>query len=483
MSMPEPSSAAAQGVTQPRLSAGRGHTAAVPIGQRWGEYLYFTSIVLAVVPFGAVHAIPLGLSAVVTCLVLVLSLGRAVTNPAIGRLIVQAAGVAALLTGWLLVQSLSAPDILPSHPAWRSVERDFGAIEPSISINPNATAWSLIDLATPFLSFVSALILFGNDTAAARLWRFLRLFGLGVTIFGLAQFLILPNTILFYEKWAYHGSLTATFVNRNSAATFLGLVALLWFGEFLGNMRRLAWRDLADRLSSFRWGGGDDLSHVLRAALATFLCLGALFLSTSRGGLIATTLGFSVVFVAMDGGAAAARPGALWRLLAGLGLLLMVFVLFGGLALQRLRVQGADEDRLCTYLSTVEAIRDNWLFGTGFGTFANIFPLYRDPSCAGIEGVWDRVHNSYLEAILGLGLIFAAPLIYCASRLVSTFRVGIATRRRQRHFAAVGLGVLALVASHALVDFSIQIHGVAMYWVAILAATAAIALGRSGRVM
>ncbi|KPL51901.1 hypothetical protein ABB55_06400 [Prosthecomicrobium hirschii] len=479
MSMPEPSSAAAQGVTQPRLSAGRGHTAAVPIGQRWGEYLYFTSIVLAVVPFGAVHAIPLGLSAVVTCLVLVLSLGRAVTNPAIGRLIVQAAGVAALLTGWLLVQSLSAPDILPSHPAWRSVERDFGAIEPSISINPNATAWSLIDLATPFLSFVSALILFGNDTAAARLWRFLRLFGLCVTIFGLAQFLILPNTILIFEKWTYQGSLTATFVNRNSAATFLGLVALLWFAEFLGAMRRLSWRDLAERLGAFRWGGEDGLATALRAALATFLSLGALFLSTSRGGFIATAIGFLVVFIQMSRGAPTDRASSRWHGLAGLGLILAVFALFGGLALQRLQVQGADDSRLCAYLSTLSAIRDNWLFGTGFGTFADIFPLYRDPACASIEGVWDRAHNSYLEATLGLGLGFVVLLVFVVGRLVSILRQGIASRRRNRHIVAGGFGALALVASHALVDFSIQIHGVAMYWVATMAVSTAIALGRS----
>ena len=37
----------------------------------------------------------------------------------------------------------------------------------------------------------------------------------------------------------------------------------------------------------------------------------------------------------------------------------------------------------------VRAIRENWLLGTGYGTFDRVFPMYRDPAC-GIHGAWLR---------------------------------------------------------------------------------------------
>jgi len=453
---------------------------AVPVGQRLLEGLFCASLVIAVVPFGAVHTVPLGLSALCTCLVLVLSLGRPVPNPAVGRLVLDAALVAAALVGLLVLQRLSAPGLLAAHPAWDRLSRDFGVIRPTISINAEATAWSLAPLVAPILSFMAALIVFGTDRAAIRLARFLRVFGLAVVVFGLAQFLILPHTILIFEKWTYLNSLTATFVNRNSAATFLGLVALMWFGEFLGTTRKLDWVDLAERTCSFQWRGNDAVADTLRTAGATMLSLVALFLSASRGGLIATAIGFLVVFAVMGAKTQnrVVRPN--WRSIVGYGSIVTVFILFGGLALQRLNEHGADDSRFCTYWSTMSAIGDNWLFGTGFGTFADIFPLYRDIACAGIEGVWDRAHNSYLEATLGLGVSFLLILPIVAWRLVSMFRRGIERRHRQRHLVATGLGALVLVATHAGVDFSIQIHGVAMYAVAILAMASVVALGRGG---
>ncbi|MBT9288476.1 O-antigen ligase family protein [Prosthecodimorpha staleyi] len=478
MTRPVPASAGARCVAAAQAGPRPAAAPAVAAGQRLLEWLFFASVILAVMPFGAVHTVPLGLSALCTCLILVLSLGRPVSNPAVGRLLLDAALVAAVLVGLLVLQRIPAQSLLAVDPAGNRLSQDFGVVRPTISINSEATAWSLVPLVAPILSFVAALIVFGSDRAAFRLARFLRVFGLSVVVFGLAQFLLVPNTILIFEKWTYLGSLTATFVNRNSAATFLGLVALIWFGQFLGTTRKLDWGDLAERTCSFQWRGDDAVADTLRAACAAMLSLVALFLSASRGGLIATAIGFLVVFAVMGVRTQNRDVGPNWRSIVGYGSIVTGFILFGGLALQRLNEHGADDSRFCTYWSTLSAVGDNWLFGTGFGTFADIFPLYRDVACAGIEGVWDRAHNSYLEATLGLGVSFLAILLLVLWRLVSMFRRGVGWRHRQRHLVATGLGALVLVATHAGVDFSIQIHGVAMYAASILAMASVVALGR-----
>ena len=50
------------------------------------------------------------------------------------------------------------------------------------------------------------------------------------------------------------------------------------------------------------------------------------------------------------------------------------------------------------------------LLGYGYGTFIDVFPMFRDQSI-GIEGVFEFAHNTYLEVLQGLGLVFGSMLI------------------------------------------------------------------------
>jgi O-antigen ligase len=149
----------------------------------------------------------------------------------------------------------------------------------------------------------------------------------------------------------------------------------------------------------------------------------------------------------------------------------------GARSLFRIEQSGTADHRWCVYDSTIAAIMDNPWFGTGFGTFEQVFSVYRNPEC-GISGIWDRAHNFFLEGYLGMGLPFAAISLVVIVYLGSVFLVGYRTRQRFRIIPLIGMGILILVVVHSMVDFSLQIPGVAAYVAATLGAATTISLVR-----
>ena len=57
-------------------------------------------------------------------------------------------------------------------------------------------------------------------------------------IYGLAALILTPNMVLWAPKLAYRGSLTATFINHNTAATFIGAGAILWFCSAFSSLQQ-----------------------------------------------------------------------------------------------------------------------------------------------------------------------------------------------------------------------------------------------------
>ena len=111
-------------------------------------------------------------------------------------------------------------------------------------------------------------------------------------VFGLVALAVTPNLLLWAPKLAYRGSLTATFVNKNTAAAFFGCGAILWAcGTYFAvqsleksSLRVLLLNSLNERVA---------ISLILRAS-AALTCFFALLLTNSRGGLIASSVGLLV---------------------------------------------------------------------------------------------------------------------------------------------------------------------------------------------
>ena len=215
----------------------------------------------------------------------------------------------------------------------------------------------------------------------------------------------------------------------------------------------------------------------------------ALFLTQSRGAVGATFVACVVAVALMSTRRLTAdKPSeefVAWRryatIIAGLLVVVGLFALFAGRSVYRMQEQGSEDTRWCAFSSTIAAIKDNWIFGAGFGAFQDVFPVYRNSDCAGIFGVWDRAHNFFLEGWLGLGLPFLVALAIGYLVLIAAFIRGVKVRHKFRFIPVMGLAALILASLHSIVDFSLQIPGVGVYFAAIMAATVTVSLGRGER--
>jgi hypothetical protein len=465
-----------QALVAPRLAAPR----------RWLARAFVAAVGLTVTAYGAASTVQVNLAALAFAVLAILSTFRPIGSWRVGRVQAVSIFVLAGLIAYATSQTLPLPGLEIANGAWKSVSETIGPVNGTISVAPGMTLDALTTLALPFLTFIAALAFFQGDDDAQWLWRALAYFGAAYAAFGILQELLFPDQLLFETKKYYVGYLTATFVNRNTAGTFFGIALLLNLGLEFQELRKIHVASFLKKAFNFAIGWRDKNVLVLVHAFCCLIIAMALFLTQSRGAVGATFIACVIAVAVMSTHPLTAdKPGeefVTWRryatIVAGLLVVISLFALFAGRSVYRMEEQGGDDARWCAFSSTIKAIKDNWIFGTGLGAFQDVFPVYRDSDCAGIFGVWERAHNFFLEGWLGLGLPFLAALAIGYVVLIAVFVRGVKVRHKLRFIPVMGLAASALVSLHSIVDFSLQIPGVGVYFAATMAAAVTVSLGR-----
>lgn len=350
-----------------------------------------------------------------------------------------------------------AYQLLPLGEVIRSV-RGEAVVSSAVSLAPGATALLIVQLlGYGFFAFLMLQVSARRARAVAMLdW----VFGGLVAYAGLSLFMFLQmgDTYFGIPKEYYQGSLTGTFVNRNSVATFLA------FGLAGGcAMLTEAWGGTSRRLS---------LRPV--AVLAGLILIGIALLATnSRMGAFAGALGAVTALVA---GAVKARFawwkwGLMLLVLAG-GLVWLVPQFAAGLLNRLFDLEFSAEQRFELYRQVGVMIGSSPWTGWGGGAFEWVFPLFHQATLS-TEFVWDRAHSTYLALWAELGLFAGTvPLIIIAifaGRAAGSF---LGTGEGWSiNLAAVAVTIVAAV--HSLVDFSLEIPANAYLFLALLAIGAA----------
>lgn len=447
--------------------------------------LYSALVLAAVIPFGLVDATPF--AAIAICMFVLAGAALLLFGePRRGRWVFIWALLLFIVTcAWIVAQTIpvSWPSLV--NPIWKDANALVGVSRDTISVAPADTLASLLYIALPVMTFLTGLIIADTDKRARRMLMVLAIGAGLISVFGLCQFLLFPKMLLTESKRYYLDSLTAVFVNRNTAATFLGLGFLL-LATFASEKGRAYFGFSSAPSGGFNEGLGFWIFTGLGLS-----CLIALMLTQSRAGLVVTGLG-SVIYLPYlasqwkgrrsrmfsQAGSTAPRN---WLMAAGAIALVLVFIaIFGGRAILRADQRGTDDGRFCIWSDTMNALSQNWLQGTGFGTFRTVYSAYRTPDC-GIGGIVDRAHNSYLEGFLTLGIIFPVVAVLILLVLARAFWAGYRARHRLRHYSILGCAATLLTAAHSAVDFSIQIPGFAIFFMAFLASVISICCGREER--
>lgn len=417
-------------------------------------------IVLAPLPLGANRPWAWSLLALLTGLMLagwtaLAALGTAGPTVPLRRVlwIVVPFSLACL---WGLAQAMPWLPAAWSHPLWGEAGAALGGPVPGfVSIDPALTGAALLRLATYAGLFWLALQL-GRERGHARLGLVaIACAGIAYAAYGLVVHLAGWERILWLEKWAYRGDLTATFVNRNAYGAYAGIGLVCCLGLGVHRMRRQEGtrgaRDLAERL-------------LLRAApwfAAAILLAVALMLTHSRGALLATGLAVLALFACLALARMVSRRAALALGIGILAIGTLVVASSGEATLERLAgTSDLEGDRGQLYRLSAVAIGDAPLLGHGLGTFAAAFKPYRDASLPR-PVLYDFAHDIPLELAMDLGLPAALLLQVAYAAGVVLCVLAMRRRRRGQIYPAVGASAALLLFAHGLVDFSAQMPAIA----------------------
>jgi len=370
-----------------------------------------------------------------------------------------------LLIGWILIQLIPWGGGL-AHPIWNNA----GGLG-TISIEPEATRLALLRLLTAMTVFLATYCVARQRENAGLLLGLLIGFFCFYAVYGLIRLSFSIDRIWWFTA-PDAGFLTATFINRNNAATYFGLGVVA--------VTALLVRSLHHTFGAMNAFGSARREAIVSAltgrvgaiTVIWLLLLTALFLTGSRGGIVASIIAIGVMLllralrsVRSGTGAGGGHLTIVICLVLGL---LTVMEISGARFLERIIVSGfEDPNREYAAQATLQAVWDHLWIGAGAGSFQTVFPLYRPAALDG-SGFWNHAHNDYLEALLGLGLPgFCALVLMLGSLFLQTLR-GVFQRRRDSHFALIAVSGSVLVGVHAFVDFSLQIQGVTLAYAALL---------------
>ena len=363
-----------------------------------------------------------------------------------------------LLVLWIWLQAQSWLPQAWHHPGYGLVDGP-GAI----SIHPERTIQFGLRLLFYGMIFWLAVRL-GRNAAWARMALLaVALSAAALSAYAIILALIGSDTILWFDKWV--GGVSATFVNRNSFATYAGLGLLIHAALLMDRLSGVfieEWASSKARARTFLASLGSDAGGFL---IGVLLCASALLMTGSRGGILATMaalLLLSACYVSER------RTRGLGCLAGGIVAVLVVLTLVtGDLVLDRLATTDVvSETRMEVFSRTFVESGAVWWKGTGAGTFLEAFRPLKDAGLG--RWTWDAAHNSYLENALELG--WPAMLVMLAAVLLPVLRCwrGFLVRRRRRVYVLVAVGGSALVGIHAMVDFSMQIPAIATTYALLL---------------
>lgn len=352
-----------------------------------------------------------------------------------------------------------------------------------LSINPDATWLGLACLGA------FGLLLLGTARALGRyslrpLAGGIVFLGLALALAGIVQSGLYtrdPNpTLKVYGLWQPINTGTqpfGPFINRNHFAGWMLLalpVAIGYFCALVARGMRGVRPTLRDRVL---WFSSHDASRVILVGLAVAVMGLSLVLTLSRSGIAGLMVSLAVAawFVARRQGGQSKRAVSLGYIAA----LIAGCVGWAGLDAIVARFSKASTDffgaRFIAWNDAWKIFTDFPWFGSGLNTFGSATLFYETP---GLPRHYVEAHNDYLQLLAEGGVLLAVPVVMTMWLLAREARLRFKEDRDDTttYWLRVGATAgLAAIALQEVVEFSLQIPGIA----AMFAVVAAIAIHRA----
>ena len=374
--------------------------------------------------------------------------------------------LAAIYLAWIVLQSL--PLGLTGEVTLPSGAR-VGDLD-TISLTPDASRLAAVRVAGYALIFVLMLQISVNRGRAKNCVHLIVLMVTGWAAYALLALLQLGDTILLFDKWAYFGSATGPFVNRNSFATFLAMGLIAGAGLMADRLTLPRAQDRAGPRGLLARLTDPETMRVYLAGLALLLVLATLIQTNSRMGVFAGILGtgLTVTLIAIRRGGLRLRSVlAIPAVLAAVGG--GVAWIYGGLLFDRLGSLERDVDvRLSLYRQVAGMIAERPWTGWGADGFHIAYQSFRTVPVSP-EFVWERTHSTYLAHWVETGVLAGSiPIVLVGWAFLACLHAAL-RREADIVLPAIGAGVILMGAVHSLVDFSLEMQANVWLFLALVA--------------
>lgn len=317
-----------------------------------------------------------------------------------------------LLAVWMTVQLVPLPadmwSALPGREPIFRIDQLLGQSDTwrPISLQPSKTWNSLVSLIVP----AAALLLFAavEDDDRSTLFTALIWVGVASALLSIMQVWMSKADLLYFYRITNRDGMVGLFANRNHHATFLSCVLVL---SGLATRQALLERHKRPLLIVGLTATGLLLIIVLlaigsRAGLATgavalAACVALIWPVLSQIGM---TVGRGQAEGRLRSAGARFLVFVVLPLLVLTGLILLFFAAEQANSISRsLSGNYASDMRGQTLSAVTELVRANWLFGTGFGSFAGVYRMVEPDSLLQPE-YFNHAHNDWLQPVIEGGL-------------------------------------------------------------------------------
>lgn len=395
----------------------------------------------------------------------------------------------AMLAIWMIIQLVPLPpeiwSTLPLRAPIFAMDQLLSAPDRwrPISLAPAFTWNSLLALCVP----LGALLIAGALPAGERMriWWIVWACALASAAFGMLQFMAGPRSAFYLFRITNEGALVGLFANRNHHAVLLaiGILAAGWL--------------IADEVG--RRNPRPLLVPALIGSIVTFLLL--IFAIGSRTGLVCGIGSALLVYVLVRRSyrfepkpinqvrgkqsvrqAAQARTQRLKRtflsiipfLLVG-GLTALFYLSDRGNSVTRLLDSDAAEDgRVQTLAPILSLLKEQWLLGSGFGSFARVYQII-EPDALLQEAYLNQAHNDWLQLPIEGGapgaLVFLLGIVWIGFQLLGSLRDRSGRKGAKATEAWLLAAAFVVLAAGSVTDYPLRAPSmmmVAMFLIVIL---------------
>ncbi|TKJ34753.1 hypothetical protein CEE39_02195 [bacterium (candidate division B38) B3_B38] len=256
----------------------------------------------------------------------------------------------------------------------------------SLSLNPYATKNELYKIVAYALLFFLIINNVNSFQKIRRILTYIVIFAFSLSLFSIIQKLTWNGKIFWFRELRYGGGPFGPYVNHNHYAGYMEMVIPLAIGLIF--------------LSK-------DINKKLMLGFMTIVMAGTVFMSLSRAGMV--SLICSLVFLSLML-SQSKNPKHRFPIVFLIVISLLLFLAYIGIlsdSLNRILTltepdKLLQETRPKVWKDSLYYFKDFPIFGSGLGTFQNVFPKYKSFSQ---QVIYLYSHNDYIQALTECGAL------------------------------------------------------------------------------